>query len=99
MADSDALRMRRSRAHQAGIHELCLPGRCKEKGPSEAQQAAQAATARLREAVLAEFPADDALSLALAQRLVELSAGRGPAAVQSLRALAELTAFQRDDLR
>jgi hypothetical protein len=98
LADSEALRARRYRAHQAGIHELCRPGACKEKGPSEAQQAAQVATQRLREAVLAEFPEHDALSRALALRLVELSEGRGPAAVQSLRALAELVAAQRDDL-
>jgi hypothetical protein len=46
--------------------------------------------------VLEEFPEDDALSRALALRLVELSEGRGPAAVQSLRALGELVAYQRD---
>jgi hypothetical protein len=97
MADSEALRARRYRAHQAGIHELCLPGRCKEKGPSEAQAAAQVATQRLREAVITEFPDHDALSQALALRLVELSEGRGPAAVQALRALGELVAYQRDD--
>jgi hypothetical protein len=96
MADSDALRARRSRAHRAGIHELCLPGRCKELGPDAAQQAAAEATARLAEAVEAEFPADDPLSRALALRLVELSGGRGPAAVQALRALGELVAYQRD---
>jgi hypothetical protein len=95
MADSDALRMRRHRAHAAGIHELCLPGRCKEKGPDGAQQAALVATGRLREAVLEEFPDHDPLSRALALRLVELSGGRGPAAVQALRALAELVADQR----
>lgn len=96
MADSEALRARRYRAHQAGIHELCLPGRCKEKGPSEQQQAAEVATARLAEAVAEEFPEHDPLSRALALRLVELSGGRGPAAVQALRALAEMTAYQRD---
>ena len=66
MADSDALRMRRSRAHQAGIHELCVPGRCKEAGPSQKQERAAEATARLAEAVLVEFPESDALSRALA---------------------------------
>jgi ATP/maltotriose-dependent transcriptional regulator MalT len=96
MADSDALRQRRSRAHQAGIHELCIPGRCKELGSSAAQQAAEVATARLAAAVEAEFSEEDALSRALALRLVELSGGRGPAAVQALRALGELVAYQRD---
>jgi ATP/maltotriose-dependent transcriptional regulator MalT len=98
MADSEALRARRYRAHQAGIHELCLPGRCKEAGPTQKQQKAAEATARLAEAVLAEFPEHDALSRALALRLVELSEGRGPAAVQALRALGELVAAQRDPL-
>jgi hypothetical protein len=40
MADSEALRARRYRAHQAGIHELCIPGRCKELGPTAEQRAA-----------------------------------------------------------
>lgn len=56
MADSEALRARRYRAHQAGIHELCLPGRCKELGPSQEQQKAQQATARLAAAVLGRVP-------------------------------------------
>ena len=96
MADSEALRARRYRAHQAGIHELCLPGRCKELGPDQTQQKAAEATARLAAAVLEEFPEHDALSRTLALRLVELSEGRGPAAVQALRALGELVAAQRD---
>ena len=96
MADSEALRARRYRAHQAGNHELCIVGRCKELGPDAAQRAAQEATARLAAAVLEEFPEEDALSRALALRLVELSGGRGPAAVQALRALGELVAYQRD---
>jgi hypothetical protein len=96
MADSEALRARRYRAHQAGIHELCLPGRCKELGATAAQQAAEVATAKLMAAVREEFPDTDPLSRALAERLVELSAGRGPASVQALRALGELVAHQRD---
>jgi hypothetical protein len=47
-------------------------------------------------AVEQEFPTSDELSRALAARLVELSDGRGPAAVQALRALGELVAYQRD---
>jgi hypothetical protein len=96
MADSEAVRARRHRAHAAGIHELCLPGRCKEKGPDAVQQAAAEATAQLAEAVASEFPETDPLSRALALRLVELSDGRGPAAVQALRALGELVAYQRE---
>jgi hypothetical protein len=96
VADSEALRARRYWAHQAGIHELCIPGRCKELGPSADQQKAAEATARLAAAVVEEFPESDALSRALALRLVELSEGRGPAAVQALRALGELVAYQRD---
>jgi len=97
VADSEALRARRYRAHQAGIHELCLPGRCKELGPDQTQQKAAEATARLAAAVLEEFPESDPLSRAMALRMVELSEGRGPAAVQALRALGELVAYQRDD--
>ena len=98
MADSEAPRARRSRAHRAGDHHLCLIGRCQELGPDKAQQAAQEATAKLAAAVLEEFPEHDALSRALALRLVELSGGRGPAAVQALRALADLVAAQRSPL-
>jgi hypothetical protein len=97
MADPDALRMRRSRAHQAGDHHLCVIGRCKELGPDQTQRAAAEATARLTAAVLEEFPETDPLSRAMALRLVDLSAGKGPAAVQALRALGELTAWQRGD--
>jgi hypothetical protein len=94
MADSDALRMRRHRAHQAGIHELCRPESCKHAGASEPPSAA---TDRLLAAVRAEFGTSDPLSLNLAERLVELGNGNGPAAVQALRALAELVAAQRGD--
>ena len=96
MADSEALRARRYRAHQAGDHHLCIVGRCPDLGPDAAQRAAAEATARLVAAVEAEFPEDDPLSRALALRLVDLSGGRGPAAVQALRALGELVAYQRD---
>ena len=82
--------------HQAGNHDLCIVGNCKELGPSPEQQAAAEATSKLLAAVREEFPQSDPLSLALAERLVELSGGRGPAAVQAVRALAEMTAYQRD---
>jgi hypothetical protein len=98
MADSDALRQRRRRAHAAGDHDLCIVGRCKELGLSADQQAAAEGTARLRAAVEQEFPEHDPLSRALALRLVELSAGRGPAAVAALAKLGELVAFQRGEV-
>jgi CubicO group peptidase (beta-lactamase class C family) len=97
VADSDALRMRRSRAHQAGIHELCLPGRCKAAGSTLEQQQAAAAVAALAAAVREEFGDADKLSLALALRLVGLAEGKGVAAVQALRALGEMVAAQRGD--
>ena len=96
MADSDAVRMRRYRAHQAGIHELCIKGHCEQAGSTAEQEQATAATAKLLEAVQAEFGTDDPLSLALALRLVGLAEGKGVAAVQALRALGELVAAQRD---
>jgi hypothetical protein len=95
MADSDALRMRRHRAHQAGIHELCIPGRCPDAGLEISRPGAEV-TALLAAAVAEEFPSSDPTIRALALRLVELSEGRGPAAVQALRALGELVAAQRD---
>jgi hypothetical protein len=67
-------------------------------GPSAEQRATDQATAELAAAVVEEFPESDALSRAMALRLVALSAGKGPAAVQALRALGELTAWQRGDL-
>jgi len=77
---------------------LCVVGRCKELGPDADQQKAAEATARLMAAVREEFPESDPLSLALAERLVELSAGTGVASVQAARALAELVAFQREQV-
>jgi hypothetical protein len=97
VADSEAVRARRYRAHQAGIHELCIPGRCKEAGLTPEQQQTSAATAALAAAVVEEFPEHDTLSRALALRLVGLAEGKGVAAVQALRALGELVAAQRDD--
>jgi hypothetical protein len=97
VADSDALRTRRSRAHQAGIHELCVPGRCPHAGTTPELAAEAEGIARLREAVLLEFPESDPLSRAMALRLVDLAAGRGPAAVNAIRNLGELTAWQRGD--
>lgn len=85
VADSAALRMRRSRAHVRGDHSLCRHG----------PQAEDAEVAALLEAVDAEWSDDDPLSKAMALRLARLAGGKGPAAVSALRGLAELAAFQR----
>jgi hypothetical protein len=85
VADSAALRMRRSRAHAQGDHTLC------KHGPQTEEQA----TGDLVAAVLAEWDGADPLSRAMAVRLAQLAGGRGPAAVSALRGLAELTAYQR----
>jgi hypothetical protein len=97
VADSEALRQRRYRAHRDGDHHLCIVGRCKELGPSGEQAATQKAVAELAKAVVEEFPETDQLSRALALRLVGLAEGKGVAAVQALRALGELVAYQRDE--
>jgi hypothetical protein len=85
VADSAALRMRRSRAHAQGDHTLCRHG----------PQDEQAEVAALVGAVAAEWDDQDPLSKAMALRLARLASGRGPAAVSALRGLAELAAFQR----
>lgn len=85
MADTAALRMRRSRAHQQGDHNLCR------HGPQTDDQA----TGDLVAAVLNEWDDQDPLSKAMAVRLAQLAGGRGPAAVSALRGLAELAAYQR----
>jgi hypothetical protein len=85
VADSAALRMRRSRAHAQGDHALCKHG----------PQGEDEEVAALLEAVASEWGDGDPLSLAMALRLARLAGGRGPAAVSALRGLAEMTAFQR----
>ncbi len=85
MADSAALRMRRSRAHAQGDHALCRHG----------PQDETAEISALVEAVAAEWDGQDPLSRAMALRLARLAGGKGPAAVSALRGLAELAAFQR----
>lgn len=85
MADSAALRMRRSRAHAQGDHHLCRHG---PQGEDEEIGA-------LVEAVAAEWDGHDPLSRAMALRLARLAGGKGPAAVSALRGLAELAAYQR----
>ena len=96
MADSDALRARRYRQHRQDDHSLCrgacgrlqvVPGGASSL-PPEVEE--------LERAVRAELGEADPLMLALALRLVRLSAGSGPAAVQAVRALGELMAQHRD---
>jgi hypothetical protein len=93
VADGDALRSRRYRPHRAGDHSLCKPDRCAQAGTVAAP--VDASAKRLHAAPRREFPASDEMSLALAERLADLSAGKGAAAVQALRALGELVAAQR----
>lgn len=102
MADSDAQRARRYRLHQQGDHSLCRPGRCRvlTAVPEGADVPPPSAdVVELLAAVEEEFPPSDRLSRALAVRLAGLSGGKGPAAVQALRALGELVAAQRDPYR
>lgn len=87
MADSVALRSMRYRRHRDGDHSLCRHG---------PEVGATSEPPRLVAAILAEFPADDEMSRQLALRLGELASGSGAAAVQALRALGELVAWQRD---
>jgi hypothetical protein len=97
VADSDALRTRRSRAHRAGDHSLCLPTRCRALGAPPTPKAGDVSD--LEKAVREEFGEADPLSLALALRLVTLGGGPGVAGVNAVRALAELVAAQREPSR
>lgn len=92
MADSQALRSRRARRHRDGDHSLCRHGEVTPLHPAGSVE-------DLAAAVRAEFPEDDHLSRALALRMVDLAGGHGVAAVQALRALGELVAYQRDGRR
>jgi hypothetical protein len=77
VADDDAVRSRRKRAHANGDHSGC-GGRLR--------VATDGDVSALRAAVEAEFAADDVLVLALASRLAEVAAeGHGPAAVAARR--------------
>jgi hypothetical protein len=85
VADTAALRMKRSRLHAQGDHSIC------KHGPQGEDEEITALVA----AVAAEWGDGDDLSRAMALRLARLASGRGPAAVSALRGLAELAAFQR----
>jgi hypothetical protein len=54
---------------------------------------------KLLAAIFEEFPAEDEMSRQMAIRLAELAGGSGAAAVQAVRALGELVAWQRGDPR
>jgi hypothetical protein len=98
MADSDALRAARYRKHRDGDHDLCKPGCGRARLAVVADGATVAMPAevvQLEKAVRAELGEHDPLLLALATRLVRLTAGTGPAAVQAVKSLAELVAVQR----
>lgn len=88
MADSVALRSKRSRRHRDGDHSLCRHG---------PEVDAKSDPGKLAAAILAEFPAEDDMSRQMALRLAELAGGSGAAAVQAVRALGELVAWQRGD--
>jgi hypothetical protein len=90
MADSEAVRAKRSRAHRHGDHSLCDPARC-----SLGSDDLPVEVVELLEALDAELDDEDRTVRALAFRLARLSAGNGPAAVSALRALGELLAAQR----
>jgi len=98
MPDSDAVRARRYRQHQQGVHDLCKPG-CDRPRLAVMADGATASlpeeVVQLEKAVRAELGTSDPLLLNLGLRLVTLSAGSGPAAVSALKSLAELVSVQR----
>jgi hypothetical protein len=102
MADSDAVRSRRYRQHRQGDHSLCK-GSCDRPRLAVVADGATVPmpdeVVRLEAAVRAELGEHDPLLLALATRLVRLSAGSGPAAVAALKSLGELVAQLRGDAR
>src|SRR5262245_4049579 len=92
MADSGAVRARRYRLHRQNDHSLCKDG-CDR--PKLTIIEGQADRDELASVVAAEFAHADPLVAALAARLAGLATGSGPAAVNAVKALAELTAAQR----
>ena len=96
MADSPALRARRKRLHAAGDHSVCRPG-CERRLRVASRD--DVAASELVAAVEDEFPDTDPLVRALALRLARVAVeGHGAAAVQAMRALAELVSAQREGL-
>jgi hypothetical protein len=89
VADSDALRNRRSRLHKRGDHSICKVGRCAAAGEIRTADVRELARAVEREFV------GDAVRLAAARRLVQLASGSGAAAVSALRALVDLVEAKR----
>jgi hypothetical protein len=81
MADSAAVRTRRSRAHSRGDHRHCLVSRCPYAGQVERDEVHD-----LQSAIEVEF-AGDWPRLQTARRLVELASGKGAPAVAALTQL------------
>jgi hypothetical protein len=78
MADSDAVRTRRSRLHRNGDHSLCRPDRCNPSRPLAVVPEARALSAacdRVTEGILARLDDDDPRRIVaeLARRLAELA--------------------------
>jgi hypothetical protein len=81
VADSDAVRKRRQRAHRAGDHSLCRPERCSEAGPPDGERELEAAVVRYLDGL--DLSEDDARSLVgnVAVRLARSLDGRVSAAM------------------
>lgn len=96
MADSNALRVRRSKLHAGGDHSLCKEGRPCRRLALVPEGAVRPSPAGLVAAVAAEFAgSDDATVRELALKLAELADQPGPQSVAACRALGELLAATR----
>jgi hypothetical protein len=96
MADSNALRVRRSKLHAAGDHSLCKPDRPCRRLALVPDDARASSSSGLVAAVAAEFAdSDDATVRELALKLAELADQPGPQSVAACRALGELLAATR----
>jgi hypothetical protein len=96
MADSGAVRARRSRQHAQGNHELCRPSSACKRSSLRVASVGDV-PAGLVGAVLAELADADATVRELALRLAQIAeTSPGMAGVQATKALAELVAAQRE---
>jgi hypothetical protein len=96
VADSNALRVRRSKLHAGGDHSLCKEGRPCRRLALVLGGAVRPAPGGLVAAVAAEFAGgDDATVRELALKLAELADQPGPQSVAACRALGELLAATR----
>lgn len=93
MADSDALRGRRSYRHRNGDHSLCRLDRC----PDAPGDRPAAPVPELVSATAVAFADAEPMVRALAVRLAELAlSGTAAAAVSAARALGELMSAQQE---